>query len=79
MSVIVYSTNTCPYCDMAKSYLAKKGVEYKDVNVGVDHNAAREMMQKSGQMGVPVIDFNGNIVIGFNRPALDKFIATKGQ
>lgn len=75
MAVKVYSTVTCPYCDMAKNYLKQKGVEYFDVNVGEDANEAREMVQKSGQMGVPVIDFNGSIIIGFNRPALDKLIA----
>lgn len=75
MSVVVYSTNTCPYCDMVKKYLSQKGVAYKDINVGVDHNAAREMVNKSGQMGVPVIDFKGNIIVGFNRPALDKLIS----
>lgn len=75
MSVKVYSTNTCPYCDMVKKYLSQKGIAYTDVNVGVDANAAREMVQKSGQMGVPVIDFNGSIVVGFNRTAIDKLIA----
>lgn len=77
MSVKVYSTNTCPYCDMAKKYLSQKGVAYTDVNVGIDRNAAQEMIQKSGQMGVPVIDFDGTIIVGFNRPAIDKLI--KGQ
>lgn len=76
MSVKVYSTTTCPYCDMVKNYLKQKGVPYTDVNVGVDQKAAREMVQKSGQMGVPVIDFKGNIIVGFNRPAIDKLIAS---
>lgn len=67
MSVKVYSTNTCPYCDMAKKYLSQKGVAYTDVNVGIDRNAAQEMIKKSGQMGVPVIDYDGTIIVGFNR------------
>lgn len=79
MSVIVYSTNTCPYCDMAKKYLAQKGVAYKDINVGIDAAAAQEMVRKSGQMGVPVIDFNGNIIVGFNRPVIDKLISASGN
>lgn len=64
-NVIVYSTPTCPYCNMAKNYLRDNGIEYKDVNVSIDQNAAREMIQKSGQMAVPVIDINGEIIIGF--------------
>lgn len=75
MSVKVYSTNTCPYCDMAKKYLSQKGVAYTDVNVGIDRNAAQEMIKKSGQMGVPVIDYDGTIIVGFNRQAIDKLIA----
>lgn len=74
MAVKIYSTTTCPYCDMAKKYLGQKGVAYTDVNVGTDAEAAKEMVQKSGQMGVPVIDFDGNIIVGFNRSAIDKLI-----
>ena len=64
-SVIVYSTKTCPYCVMAKKYFSDMGVEYKDLDVGVNREAAREMIMKSGQMGVPVIDIDGTILVGF--------------
>lgn len=70
--VIVYSTTTCPYCVLAKDFLKKKGVAYKDVNVSVDEKAAQEMIEKSGQMGVPVIDVDGEIIVGFDKARLDK-------
>lgn len=63
--VIVYSTTTCPFCVMAKEWFTEKGVVYEDKNVGIDRAAGQEMLQKSGQMGVPVIDIDGNILVGF--------------
>ncbi len=72
MSVIVYSTPTCPYCNLAKQYFKEKKVEFVDFDVSRDHEKAHEMIQKSGQQGVPVIDINGKIIIGFNRPEIDK-------
>jgi len=76
-SVIVYSTRTCPYCVMAKRYLSEKGVEYIDYDVGADQRRAFEMVQKSGQMGVPVLDINGYIIVGFDRPAIDRALEAK--
>ncbi len=70
--VIVYSTPTCPYCDLAKRYLREKGVEYIDYNVAADREKAKEMYMKSGQLGVPVLDINGTIIVGFNKAAIDK-------
>lgn len=74
-SVTVYSTQTCPYCVLAKNYLKGKGVEFKDLNVGVDRVAAQEMVNKSGQMGVPVINIDGKIVIGFRPDVFDELLA----
>ncbi|MEM0475423.1 MAG: glutaredoxin domain-containing protein [Candidatus Norongarragalinales archaeon] len=71
-NVIVYSTQTCPYCLMAKDYLKKKRVAFKEVDVGADAAAAREMTEKSGQMGVPVIEIDGKIIVGFDRAAIDE-------
>lgn len=68
--VIVYSTKACPYCVMAKEFLKQNGVEFKDVDVGADAKAAQEMIGKSGQVGVPVIDVDGKIIVGFDRPAI---------
>ena len=72
MSITVYSTPTCPYCRMLKEYLTEKKVEYKDINVAQDHEAAHQMIEKSGQMGVPQIDINGTLIVGFDKEAIDK-------
>jgi glutaredoxin 3 len=59
----VYSTPICPYCRMAKEFLKSKGVEFEDVDVSKDQNAAREMIAKSGFNGVPQIEINGKEVL----------------
>lgn len=69
--VKVYSTNTCPWCDKAKSYLKSKGIEFEELNVQEDMVAREELIKKSKQMGVPVLDVNGTIIIGFDKPAID--------
>jgi len=68
-TVTVYSTPTCPYCTMAKEYFTQNGVSFNDIDVSRDHAAAQEMITKSGQMGVPVIDIDGNILVGFQPEA----------
>ena len=70
--VIVYSTPTCPFCDMAKAYLKEHDVEYEDINVAEDKDAAQEMIDKSGQMGVPVLDIDGKIIVGFDKDEIKK-------
>jgi glutaredoxin 3 len=69
--IIVYSTPTCPYCSLVKDYLKQQGVEFEEKDVSVDRVAAREMIERSGEMGVPQIDINGTIIVGFNRDAID--------
>lgn len=71
MAVKVYSTTTCPYCKMAKSYLEGKGVAFEDVDVASDAAERDEMIKKSGQMGVPVIDVDGEVVVGFDKERLE--------
>ena len=71
----VYSIPTCPYCTMVKDYLKEKGVEFEEVNVAADREAAKKMIEKSGQMGVPQIEINDKIIVGFNKPALEEEIA----
>ncbi|HJX69894.1 MAG TPA: glutaredoxin domain-containing protein [Dehalococcoidia bacterium] len=68
--VKVYSTPTCPYCKIAKKFLADNGIPYQDLNVAEDSAARKEMVRKSGQMGVPVIDIDGELVLGFNQAQL---------
>ena len=72
--VIIFSTPTCTYCNAVKRYLHDKGVRYKDVDVSRDTVAARDMVRRSGQMGVPVVDIGGKIVIGFDRPKIDRYL-----
>ena len=76
-SVTIYSTPTCPYCKMAKEYMKENNVEYKEVDVAADEKAAEEMIEKSGQMGVPVIDIGGEIIVGFDREAIKKALDLK--
>ncbi|OIO23282.1 NrdH-redoxin [Candidatus Micrarchaeota archaeon CG1_02_51_15] len=69
--VLVYSTQTCPYCRMAEEYLKQKGIEFTHFDVTNDEVKAQEMADKSGQMGVPVLEINGKIIVGFDRRAID--------
>jgi glutaredoxin len=62
---------------MAKDYFTKNKIPYKEINVEEDEKAAEEMIEKSGQMGVPVIDIDGTIIVGFNKPAIEKALAKK--
>lgn len=73
-NITIYSTPTCHYCVLAKNYFDKMGVSYVDKNVGVDRAAGQEMVMKSGQMGVPVIDINGTIIVGFQPEVFEKLI-----
>ncbi|MCG9480002.1 MAG: glutathione S-transferase N-terminal domain-containing protein [Actinomycetia bacterium] len=72
--VLVYSTPTCPYCARVKDYLSENGVRYDEVDISSDQKNLDEMVKKSKQMGIPVIDFNGRIVIGFEKEAIDEAI-----
>ncbi|NLM45082.1 MAG: NrdH-redoxin [Clostridiales bacterium] len=74
MNVTVYSTPTCPWCHKAKEYLQYKEVRYRDVNVAADRAGAIEMIRKSGQSGVPVIDIDGNIIVGFDQARIDSLL-----
>ena len=68
--VKVYSTATCPYCIMSKGFLRDHDIPFEDINVGDDHQALIEMRNKSGQLGVPVLDIDGKIIVGFDRDAI---------
>lgn len=77
MNITVYSTPTCPYCKLAKEFLKEKSIDFKDVDVSADSSAANEMVKKSGQMGVPVIDIGGQIIVGWNKTALEEALKMK--
>lgn len=70
-NVTVYSTQSCPWCVRAKEFLKSQGIAFKDVDVSRDTKAAGEMVKKSGQHGVPVIDIDGKIIVGFDKPAIE--------
>lgn len=72
--VTMYSTPSCPYCHMAKDYLAAQKVVFTDINVAADPTQAQEVFAKSGQMGVPVIIIDGQVVVGFNKPELERLL-----
>ena len=73
----VYSTESCPWCVKAKQYLKSKNIEYIEVNVGEDMEGREEMIKLSGQMGAPVINIDGKIIVGFDKMAIDEAINTK--
>lgn len=75
--VIIYSTPSCVYCKMAKTYFDQKGVKYEDKDVMSDLVAREEMIKKSGQLGVPVLDINGKIIIGFDKSAINEAAGIK--
>ncbi len=75
--VIVFSTPSCSYCNLAKKYFREKNIKFRDVDVSRDQAAARDMVRRSGQQGVPVIDIGGKIVVGFDRPKVDKLLGLK--
>ncbi|MDD5477446.1 MAG: glutaredoxin domain-containing protein [Candidatus Omnitrophica bacterium] len=66
-SVIVYSTPSCPWCIRVKQFLKENNILFLDWDVSVDQLAADEMIKKSGQMGVPVLDIDGQIIVGFDK------------
>ncbi len=70
--VIIYSTPVCTYCNMAKEFFKQHNVEYTEHDVATDLNARKEMIDKSEQMGVPVIDIEGEIIVGFDKEQLSK-------
>jgi len=72
--VTVYSTPTCSWCHAAKDHLREHQVSFADVDVSVDVEKAREMVKKSGQYGVPVLDIDGQIVVGFDRARIDALL-----
>jgi glutaredoxin 3 len=68
--ITVYSTPACPWCHKLKDWLKQNNLEFKDIDVSKDRAAAMEMINKSGQMGVPVADVNGTIIVGFDQDAI---------
>jgi len=75
--VTVYSTPTCPWCHAVKRYLRQRGVPFRDVDVSRDRREAERMVHKSGQTGVPVVEINGQIIVGFDRARIDRALGLR--
>ena len=73
-TVSIYTTQTCGYCRMAKDFFQKNNIQYQEFDVGVDLVKRKEMVDKSGQMGVPVITVDDDFVVGFNKPKLSELL-----
>ncbi len=72
--VVMFSTPSCSYCNMAKVYFKRNKIKFRDVDVSKDAAAARDLQRRSGQMGVPVIDINGRLIVGFDKPKINKML-----
>ncbi len=72
MAVTIYTTPTCGYCKVAKEFFRTEHIPFTEHNVALDRRRADEMVRKSGQMGVPVIDVNGKVIVGFNKPEIER-------
>jgi len=77
--VIVYSTPGCPWCHKAKEYLDDHNIKYTDYDVSDDQEKSQEMVDKSGQMGVPVIDIDGKIIVGFDVEKINSLLGIEGE
>lgn len=77
LTMKVYSTENCSWCHRLKDFLRENKIEFEDIDVGKDRKAAEEMVEKSGQMGVPVSDIDGKIIVGFNVPEIKKALNLK--
>ncbi len=73
-TITIYSTPSCHFCHMAKEYLTGKNIPFTDINVAEDQNARQEMITMSGQMGVPVIKIENDVIVGFNKPVLNDLL-----
>lgn len=72
--VVVYSTPTCPWCIRTKQYLKDNHIDFEDIDVSNNQEAAEIMIEKSGQMGVPVLDIDGEILVGFDKDRIKELL-----
>jgi glutaredoxin-like YruB-family protein len=72
--VKIYSTPTCVYCKTLKGYLSQNKIEFEEIDVSKDEKQLQDMIKKSGQMGVPVVDIDGEVIVGFDKEKIDKLL-----
>lgn len=75
----IFSTPVCPYCYALRAYLDEKGFQYEDIDVGNNEQAREEMIKKSGQLGVPVIEIDGEIIVGFDKEKINQLLKISEQ
>lgn len=75
--ITIYTTPTCPYCALTKKYLKDYGIDFYEVDVSTNPQRAQEMVVISGQMGVPVITFGNQVIVGFDKEAIDDLVASQ--
>ena len=75
--VIVFTTPTCPWCTRVKSYLRSRGIKFREVDVARDQAAARDLVRRTGQMGVPVVEIDGRPIVGFDQARIDSLLGLK--
>ncbi len=75
--VVIFSTPNCPWCGRVKSYLRQKGIRFKNIDVSRDKAAARDIVRRTGQMGVPVVLIGSHPIVGFNKPLIDRLLGFK--
>lgn len=78
-NVVVYTSSTCSWCGAVKTYLRKNRISFREVDISRDENAARSLVRRSGQMGVPQTDIDGKIIVGFNQAALDRQLGIRNE
>jgi len=77
--VKIYSTPTCVYCKTLKEYLKKNGIDFEEIDVSKDEKQLQKMIKDSGQMGVPIVDIDGEIITGFDKAKIDKLLKIGAQ
>ncbi len=77
MTIKIYTTPTCPWCKKTKEFLKQKKIAYTELDVTSNEKARDEMVKKSKQMGVPVLDIDGKIIVGFDQAAIEKALKKK--
>lgn len=75
--VLVFTTPTCPWCVRVKKYLRQRNVKFREIDVARDATAARDLVRRTGQMGVPVVEIDGRPIVGFDKPQIDRLLGLK--
>ena len=73
----IYSTPVCPYCSTLKEFLKERNIKFEDIDVSKDKSGRDDMIKKSGQMGVPVVDIDGQIIVGFDKEKICQLLNIK--